>query len=86
MRKDFKQMHSRRELFTGIFRYVTLGLLGIVGGSVVAKRYKLIREGKCINSGICRGCKVFEKCILPQALSAKEVLMRTNDVRKKQNH
>ena len=72
MKKDFKQMHSRRELFAGIFRYATLGLLGMVGGSVVAKRRKLVREGKCINSGICRGCEVFERCSLPQALSAKE--------------
>jgi len=63
---------SRRELFAGIFRYATLGLLGMVGGSVVVKRCKLVREGKCINSGICRGCEVFERCSLPQALSAKE--------------
>jgi len=72
MRKDFKQMQSRRELFAGIFRYATLGLLGMVGGSVVAKRRKLVRDGKCIHSGICRGCEVFERCSLPQALSAKE--------------
>ena len=65
-------MQSRRELFAGIFRYLTLGLLGTVGGSTVAKRRRLVREGKCINSGICRGCEAFEACSLPQALSANE--------------
>jgi len=72
VRKGFKQMQSRRELFAGIFRYLALGLLGTVGGTTIAKRHRLFREGKCINRGICRGCKVFQECSLPQALSAKE--------------
>ena len=65
------QAQSRRQLLAGVLRYATLGALGMVGSSVVAKRSRLGREGKCINRGICRGCKVFEKCALPQALSAK---------------
>ena len=65
------QVQSRRQLLAGVLRYATLGTLGTVGGSVVAKRRRLVREGKCINRGICRGCEVFEKCGLPQALSAK---------------
>lgn len=80
VRKGFKQMQSRRELFAGIFRYLTLGLLGTVGGTTIAKRRRLVREGKCINRGtrstssgqVCRGCGVFQECALPQALSAKE--------------
>jgi len=76
-------MQSRRELFAGVTRYATLALMGVVGGSILAKRSRLVREGKCINNGICKGCKVFEKCILPQALSAKEALVRTDDFRKK---
>ena len=73
------QAQSRRQLLAGVLRYATLGLLGAVGGSVVARRTRLVREGKCINSGICRACEIFEKCGLPQALSAKEVLGRIDD-------
>jgi len=72
MSKDFAQVQNRRQLFAGIFRYLTLGLLGMVGGTTIAKRRGLVREGKCINRGICRGCEVFQECALPQALSAKE--------------
>ena len=79
MSKDLGQTQSRRQLLAGVLRYATLGLLGAVGGSVVARRRRLVREGKCINSGICRGCEVFERCGLPQALSAKEVLGRIDD-------
>lgn len=82
MRKHSRQVQSRRQLFAGALRYMTLGLLGTVGGSVFARRRRLVREGKCINHGICRGCEVFEKCGLPQALLAKGVLARVDDGRK----
>jgi len=74
MRKHFERVQSRRELLAGFFRYATLGLSGVVGGYVFSKRHRLARDGKCINDGICRGCEVFGKCGLPQALSAKQVL------------
>jgi len=79
MSKNSGQTQGRRELFAAVLRYATLGALGAVGGSVLAKRRRLVREGKCINCGICRGCEVFERCGLPQALSAKQVLARTGD-------
>jgi len=99
MSKHLGQAQSRRQLLAGVLRCATLGLLGAVGGSVVAKRTRLGREGKCINRGnrsrmrrfpmsaktrrfslgICRGCEVFERCGLPQALSAKQVLARIDD-------
>jgi len=72
MKKEFKPIKNRRELFKSVLRYATLGLLGATGGAAIVKRRKLIREHVCINSGICRGCEVFEKCSLPQALSIKE--------------
>ena len=74
MSKHSGQAQSRRQLLAGVFRYATLGLLTAGAGALFAKRRRLVREGKCINKGICRGCEVFEKCGLPQALSAKEVL------------
>jgi hypothetical protein len=77
MNKSFAQLQNRRQMLIGALRYGTLGLLGTVGGSVIAKRRRLVREGKCINGGICRGCEIFKDCSLPQALSAKETLRKT---------
>ena len=77
--KRLVQEQSRRQLLTAALRYATLGLLGTVGGSIFAKRRKLVREGKCINYGVCRGCEVLETCGLPPALSAKEVLTGLDD-------
>ncbi len=74
MNRGFGQVQNRREMLGRVLRYATLGLLGAAGGWGFAKRRRLVREGKCINHGICRGCEVFEKCGLPQALSAKQVL------------
>jgi len=80
--KNFIRVQNRRQILIGVLRYGTLGLLGAVGGSAVAKRRRLVREGKCINGGICSGCEIFEGCSLPQALSAKEVLTRIDNDRK----
>lgn len=76
MNKRFLQMQSRRQLLAAALRYGTLGLLGAAGGAAFARRRRLVREGKCINHGVCRGCEVLEACGLPQALSAKQVLAR----------
>ena len=76
MKERFGNTQSRRGLLAGALRYSALGLLGAVGGWAFAKRGRLIREGKCVNDWICRGCRVYEKCGLPQALSAKQVLQK----------
>lgn len=73
MGKLLEEVHSRRDFFTTAFRYAASGTLGAVGGFVALKRRRLVKEGKCVNGGICRGCEVFGECVLPQALSAKEV-------------
>jgi len=82
MSKHCEKVQSRRELFAAVLRYATLGALGAIGAAVFVRRRRLVREGKCINSGICRGCEIFEKCGLPQALSAKQILTRMDDERK----
>lgn len=82
MSKLFAQALSRRRLLAGVLRYFTLGLLGAGAGAVYAKRRRLVREGKCINRGICRGCEAFANCGLPQALSAKETIAGKGDVRR----
>jgi len=76
MSKRLIQVQNRRQLLEAVLRYGTLGLLGAAGAAAVTRRRRLVREGKCINDGVCRGCQVFETCGLPQALSAKQVLAR----------
>lgn len=76
MKSRLSKTQSRRELLTGALRYSALGLSGILGNWAFTKRRRLIREGKCVNDWICRGCRVYEKCGLPQALSAKQVLQK----------
>ncbi|MCK5174064.1 MAG: hypothetical protein KAR47_11785 [Planctomycetes bacterium] len=74
MKEAKRNMQNRRSLLLGLLRYATLGLVGAAGGGVIAKRRRLVREGKCVGRGICSACGVFDGCGLPQALSAKQVL------------
>ena len=74
-------IHARRQFFRGLLRNVSLALLGTAGGAAVVKRGRLMREGKCVNRGICSGCEVFEDCGLPRALSVRHTLVRTPDGR-----
>jgi hypothetical protein len=69
-----KKCKSRRELMRCVLRYGTLGLIGAAAGGTAVKRRRLYREGKCINDGLCRDCRVFDSCDRPAALSAKEVM------------
>ncbi len=79
MSRRLVQVQNRRQLLAAALRYGTLGLFATAGGSFFVKRRRLVREGKCINDGVCRGCEVLETCGLPQALSAKEVLTGLDD-------
>ena len=71
MVRQFEKVQNRRQLFTSVLRYAALGVLGVVGGSVVAKRRRLVKNGICINREICASCGIFEECGLPPALSVK---------------
>jgi hypothetical protein len=62
---------SRREILKATLRYGTLGLLAATAAGLLAKRRKLLREGKCIGDGLCNGCEIFERCNLEQALKAR---------------
>ncbi|MBP7049489.1 MAG: hypothetical protein KBE65_00575 [Phycisphaerae bacterium] len=70
------RLHARRQFITRALRGAGLTLLGLGGGAVVLKRRRLLREGKCLNSGMCRECVVFADCGLPRALSTREALTR----------
>ena len=71
MVKQFEKVQNRRQLFTSVLRYAALCVLGVVGGSVFAKRRRLVKNGICINREICGSCGIFQECGLPPALSAK---------------
>ena len=71
MAKQFEKVQNRRQLFTSLLRYAALGVLGAVGGSVLAKRRRLVKNGICINRQICASCGIFKECSLPPALSVK---------------
>lgn len=62
---------SRRELLVRILRFSLLALLFGGGLASLGKRRRLLREGKCLNSGICPSCRVFTDCGHPRALSLK---------------
>jgi hypothetical protein len=68
---------NRRELIRGVLRIVSLGAVAGGTGSVLARRRKLIKEGKCINKAAgCRDCAIVSKCNLPLGMSARKVLER----------
>ena len=77
-----ESIQSRRDLLTKAFRYTILAVLGVISAVISTKRHKLIQQGGCINREICSDCEAFEKCDLPQALMAKEVIARESDGRK----
>ncbi len=80
MKKRSGEVKNRRELFAGALRYGTLAVLTAGGAGMFAKRQRLVREGICINKGICAGCGVLERCDLPEALSARKILVGVDNV------
>ncbi len=67
---------KRRQVLQRSLRYAAGGLLALAGGSTVIKRRRLLREGKCLNRGICGQCRLIADCALPRALSVKQALGR----------
>ncbi len=77
------KMRNRRQMMIGVLRYAVLSLVGFFTGSAIAKRRRLIKEGKCIERGICGGCKIYEDCQLPAALSKKQFFIEKNNANRK---
>jgi hypothetical protein len=67
-----KQLTSRRELFRGALRALTLGGLGYIAVGQLTKRVDPDQQEKCFNQGICGKCRLLANCNLPQALSARQ--------------
>ena len=81
MKEEPGNIRSRRELFAQVGRYATLGLLTAGVAGIFAKRRRLIRQGKCVSSRTCLGCKILARCELPRALSARDALIGVDNVR-----
>lgn len=79
MAENYLEKQSRRNFLRDAVRYAALALVCFVAGSAFTKRRKLLQEGNCINQGICGGCRVYENCRLPQALSRKQILAENLD-------
>ena len=68
------ELWNRREFFRSGARYLALGVAGAVTTVLVRRGAVRLPGQNCTNDGICRGCRAFEDCGLPQALSAKQVM------------
>ena len=69
------KIQNRREFFRTCARNTILTAMAFVGGKLLFRETNHANENhKCINNGICNGCRNFSTCGLPQALSAKQVL------------
>ncbi len=69
-----RKVQNRREFFAAVLRYGVLAGFAAIGVIAGVKSRRLVKEGRCVRGGVCSGCDVFERCALPEALSAKAVL------------
>jgi hypothetical protein len=79
MTEPFSKIQNRRKLLTDALRFAGVGLLSLVSIASVLKRKGLKYEGDCINSSICGGCRIYEDCGLPQAISRKQATEKKNN-------
>ncbi len=63
-----KERKNRREILRAITRAVALGGLALLGGMAMSRD----KGETCRQPDFCQGCRIFERCTLPQALSAKQ--------------
>jgi hypothetical protein len=82
MSEGVDKIQNRRRMLTGVLRYAALGVSGMLGVGIYGKRRRLLREGECLNDGLCKDCSVFDECGHPRALSAKKVLKRMSSGKK----
>ena len=65
---------NRREFLRSCLRNGLLTSLAIASGALIFRKKPEKPAQVCISQGICDGCRVFNNCGLPQALSAKDRL------------
>jgi len=82
MAMQFEKVQNRRQLFTSVLRYATLGVLGAVGGFTYAKRRRLVKNGICINRQICGAVEYLKNAVYLRLCRLRRTLKRINDGRK----
>ncbi len=68
----FYQPMQRREFFKTCARNVTFALVSLLGLFLVYKKRDSNGVHVCINDGLCRGCRKYNGCILPRAVSDRQ--------------
>jgi hypothetical protein len=63
---------DRRGFFRALGRAAGFVGLGGLAGVFLLRRQVTADDHQCINRGVCRGCSRAERCILPQAASARQ--------------
>ena len=66
-----RRAQTRREFIRGMLRGAGLGVLAALGAALAVRGRRAKGSETCVNRGICRGCGVYDACLLPQAQSAK---------------
>jgi hypothetical protein len=69
--KPTGETHDRREFLRGIGRWLGLGALAALAGALLVKSRSPRGQANCADR-LCRGCRAFDVCELPQALAARE--------------
>ena len=93
MIEETNTKQNRRELLRSWGRNISLAGLGSLAGVLLRRNYLnagSTKNGnlngtkeKCINRSICRGCRIYDDCYLPTALSVKRHVMGQNNAREK---
>ena len=66
---------TRRDALLSGGRIASAGLLATLGSFILFRKKNPVKGRQvCISNGICSGCRVFDGCGLPQALSRKAEL------------
>jgi hypothetical protein len=74
MNPSHPQPETRRAFFVQLGRLGAFGALGLLTGSLVARRRVTLPNQDCTNKGVCRGCDAFADCGLPSALYTKRAM------------
>jgi len=62
---------SRRAFVRDCVRYPVLAGLAVLGGWLALKKSDPSLAEPCVMSRVCRGCKLFDNCSLPQAAATR---------------
>ncbi len=71
------QPTTRRRFFVQAVRGAAMGGMGLCAAVLAWRRTQAARRGEtCINQQVCRGCRIVDRCHLPQALTYRAAARR----------